>query len=121
MMWATIIIGVPVAIISFIGDHFREFGAIGGVLLAFYVGFKGLQWLDRRYPGVPATFGWSLMSLSFVVLAVALLFEPQKRYDGTALEWLLIKLGMSALFLAGAAFFGYPLFRLVRRWRKFGA
>jgi hypothetical protein len=64
MFWATIIIGIPIAILSFIKDNFEAFAVTGGVIGGFFAFLLVLKKLNERFPSLEHWFVWGLLALS---------------------------------------------------------
>jgi hypothetical protein len=118
MFWGTIIIGVPMAIFTFIKENFGAFAVLAAVIAGFIIVSKGLNKVDKRFPSFFPLLTASFLLVIFVALGITILFASIKgTAPGSADEWML-RLGISGIMFAGAGYFGWPIIKLVPAMRK---
>jgi hypothetical protein len=109
MFWATIIIGVPIAIFTFIKENFGAFAILIAVIVGFIIVCKGLNKVDQKYPSFFPLLASGFMLVIGTGLGVVALFAPVKGTVPGSLEEWTWKLLISVFMFATGGGFGWPI------------
>jgi hypothetical protein len=120
--WATIVIGVPMVIFTFILENFGAFAVLAAAIAGFIVVNKRLNKVDKRFPSLFPLLTASFLQVIFVALGITILVASifasiMGTAPGAADGWML-RLGVSGIMFAGAGYFGWPVIKLVAARRK---